>query len=392
MLGLVAAAQFLGMTLWFSATAVAPTLVTELGLTPRAAAWLTMAVQLGFVAGTLASAVLNLPDVFNPRRLFVAGCLLGAAANGLLLTVTGAPAIITLRVVTGIALAGVYPPGLQIAVGWFGARSGAALGIVVGALTLGSAFPHLLVGLSASVDWRLLIAASSGFAIAAGAIVGLTVRDGPYQVTGVRFDPSAAFDVFRARGTRLATLGYVGHMWELYAMWTWVAAFATASLGAAGVVEAARSGSLVAFVAIGSGALGCVAAGFAADRVGKARVAGGALGVSALCAAGAGLAFGGRPEVLLALAAVWGVSVVADSAQFSALVAEYSPREHVGTALTVQTSVGFLVTLATIRLTGLAADTYGWQWVFLILVPGPVLGAWAMTALTRRPPSGAETP
>ena len=380
MLLLVAAGQFLGLTLWFSATAAAPALAREFAITGAGVAWLTMAVQAGFVAGTLLSALFNLPDVLNARRLFAAGCLAGAVANAAI-TVAETPAlIIALRFATGVALACVYPPGLKIAAGWFLDRRGTALGIVVGALTIGSAFPHLLTWATDGVSWRMLMILSSLLAAVGAAIVGFTVKDGPYVSASAPFDPHAVGVVLRNREVRFATLGYLGHMWELYAMWTWIPAFATASILASGS-EAGRLGSLIAFVAIASGAIGCVVAGVGADAVGKARVAGGAMIVSGTCALLAGLAFGAPFALLLALAVVWGFSVVADSAQFSALVAQFSPRTHVGTALTLQTCVGFLLTMISMRLLPAFAGSFGWKWAFLLLVPGPFLGALAMRKL-----------
>jgi MFS family permease len=382
MLAATAIAQFLGMTLWFSATAAAPAIAAELSLSRSGTAWLTMAVQAGFVIGTLASALLNLSDVVNARRLFAAGCVAGAAANAAIAYAGGAGQVIALRVATGAALACVYPPGLKIAAGWFAERRGTALGVLVGALTIGSAFPHLLAWGAQAVAWRVLLMISSSLAVVGGAIVLAVVRDGPYVTASAPFDPRAARDAIRNRGVRLATLGYLGHMWELYAMWTWMPAFAAASI-AAGGGAAGRMGSLVAFVAIASGAAGCVLAGLWADAWGKARIAGLAMLTSAACAASASLVFGGPVPLLFALAVVWGCSVVADSAQFSALVAEFSPRTHVGTALTLQTCAGFLLTLATLRGLPIVADAVGWQWTFLVLVPGPILGAIAMRQLER---------
>jgi MFS family permease len=380
MLLLVAAGQFFGLTLWFSATAAAPALAREFAITGAGVAWLTMAVQAGFVAGTLMSALFNLPDVLNARRLFAAGCLAGAVANAAI-TLAGTPVvIIALRFATGVALACVYPPGLKIAAGWFVDRRGTALGIVVGALTVGSAFPHLLAWATDGVSWRTLMICSSLLATVGAAIVAVAVKDGPYVSASAPFDPQAVSIVLRNREVRLATLGYLGHMWELYAMWTWIPAFAAASILASGG-NPGRQGSLIAFVTIASGAVGCVLAGVGADAMGKARVAGGAMIVSGTCAILAGLTFGGPFALLLALAVVWGFSVVADSAQFSALVAQFSPRTHVGTALTLQTCAGFLLTMISMRLLPAVAAAAGWKWAFLLLVPGPFLGALAMRRL-----------
>ena len=380
MLALIAIAQFLGLTLWFSATAAAPSIVAELGLSESATAWLTIAVQGGFVVGTLLSALLNLADVVNARRLFAGGCAAGALANAAIAYSSDGAAIIGLRFATGVALACVYPPGMKIAAGWFRDRRGTALGVVVGALTLGSAFPHLLAWTATDVSWRTLLLTSSALALVGGLVIAAAVSDGPHVAASAPFDAHAITAVVRNRGARLATLGYLGHMWELYAMWAWISVFAAASVTAAGG-ERPHAGSLVAFTAIASGAAGCVLAGMWADRWGKARIARLAMLGSGASAAAAGFIYGGPLALLLVFAVVWGFSVVADSAQFSALVSEYSLRTHVGTALTLQTCVGFLLTMISIRLLPIVAASIGWRWVFLVLVPGPILGAFAMRRL-----------
>lgn len=380
-------AMVLGMTVWFSATAATAQMVAEFHLTSAEAAWLTMAVQGGFVIGTLASAALNLPDVINPRQLFAAGCLCGAAANAGLIGAPSAISLIALRVATGVSLAWVYPPGMKIAAGWFKERRGAALGVLIGALTVGSAFPHLLATMSATVPWRTLMLVASTFAIAGAGLVMTFVGDGPYVASSAPFQADAVLRVFADRGTRTATLGYLGHMWELYAVWTWIAAFATASLHpalAGAATPSSRAGSGIAFLTIASGAVGSAAAGWWADSIGKSRVARWAMTASGACAATSWLIFRAPAPVLAAFAVVWGIAVVADSAQLSALVAQYSPRDHVGTALTIQTCAGFLLTMASIRLIPIVAHAWGWQWAFLALAPGPVLGALALVGLDDR--------
>jgi MFS family permease len=378
MLLLVAIAEVFGMSLWFSATAAAPSIAAEFHLQPGTMAWLTMAVQGGFVVGTLVTAVSNLADAVNARRLFGMGCLIGAAANAAITIAPSTAVIIALRFCTGASLAWVYPPGMKIAAGWFLERRGTALGIVVGAVGLGSALPHLLASAGASFPWRAVILTSSALALAGAAIVSTAVSDGPHVSASAPFDRHALRVVLRSRGTRLAMLGYFGHMWELYAMWTWIATFAAVSLAAG-----SRVGSLMAFIAIGSGAAGCVFAGRWADDFGKANVAGAAMLASAACALLSPLFFGAPLALLLVLVVVWGFTIVADSAQFSALVADHTARTHVGTALTLQTSAGFLLTMVSIWLVPPISSMAGWRWAFLFLVPGPLLGALAMRRLRK---------
>jgi MFS family permease len=375
MLVLIAAAEVLGMTLWFSATAAAPLLAQEFALDSGGRAWLTMAVQAGFVAGTLLTALTNLADAINARRLFAAGCLVGAISNAAITIAPSAATVLVLRFCTGAALAWVYPPGMKIAAGWFRERRGTALGVVVGAVGIGSAFPHLLAWLGGGWPWRVMLGTSSVLAIGGAAVVTLAVADGPYVSASAPFDRHALRLVLRSRGVRLAMFGYFGHMWELYAMWTWIAAFAASSLGGA---AAATTGAAIAFITFASGSVGCVMAGRWADEWGKARIAGTAMLASAACALLSPLFYGAPLGALLLLAIVWGFTVVADSAQFSALVSEHTPRTHVGTALTLQTSAGFLLTMVSMRLVPPVSAIAGWRWAFLFLVPGPLLGALAM--------------
>jgi MFS family permease len=240
--------------------------------------------------------------------------------------------------------------------------------------------------------WREPMALSSALAVVGGVLVLAVVRDGPYLAATAPFDPHAIRSILRTRGARLATFGYLGHMWELYAMWTWIAVFATASLTASGVAAAAALGSLAAFLSIGSGTIGCVMAGWLADRLGRARIAMWAMWTSAACAAAAALVYGAHPAWLIALVMIWGFSVVADSAQFSAIVSEHAPRQHVGTALTLQTCLGFLLTTVTIELLPRLANVTGWRYACWLLVPGPLAGIAAMRRLDGASVAAAHQP
>jgi MFS family permease len=380
---LLSLAELFGMSLWFSASAVAPLLKAEWGLSDASATWLTLSVQLGFVAGTLASAVLNLPDVWSPRRLVIGASLLGAAANAsLALFSHGAASALLLRFLTGFWLAGVYPPGMKILASWFRARRGLALGALVGALTLGKGFPYLVNAVFGSA-WRRTLLATSGLTLFGAVLVVLFVRDGPFAPAAARFDPAQAAKVFANRGVRLATFGYFGHMWELYAMWTWIPVMLRSSFALRGLPPAAAEAA--SFFVIGCGAAGCVAAGLAADRKGRTLVTSFAMAVSGACCVVIGLCYGGPPLVLLAVAAVWGASVVADSAQFSAAVTELGDPVYMGTALTLQTSLGFLLTTLSIDLVPALLPALGWRWVFVLLAPGPALGVFAMLRLRALP-------
>lgn len=375
----VSLAELLAMGLWFGVSAVAPQIASEWRLSESTAAWLTLAVQLGFVAGTLLSALLNLPDVIRARHLFAICAVLGAIANGLLAAfVSSVSAAIALRFLTGVFLAGVYPPGMKIIATWFKTGRGFALGVLVGALTLGKASPYL-VNAFGSQSWRVNAGLASLFAVAAAAIVALFVKDGPYALPNQPFDLSQFVKVFRNRGVRLANLGYFGHMWELYAMWTWAPVMIRASVAASG--DSPRLAEAASFAVIGAGALGCVIAGRVADRIGRPIVAGAAMLGSGLCCIAIGFLFGKAPLALLLVAIVWGATVVADSAQFSACVTEFADPRYVGTALTLQTCIGFLITTVSIRMMPWLVERVGWEWAFAFLAPGPFLGIVAMVRL-----------
>jgi MFS family permease len=382
MLALVGLAEFLAMTPWFAATAVMGDLFREFHLNNAQTAWLAMAVQGGFVVGTLASAVLGLPDVVSARWVFAVGSLVAGLANAMTTVAASPVEAVAWRFVTGGALALVYPPGMKVVAGWFAGGRGVGLGVLVACLTMGKAMPYLFAALWPA-DWRLTVVLSSGLCMAGGLLMLLTVRDGPHVVVRSPFTLSAIGRVFSQRATRLAVLGYLGHMWELYASWTWFGVFVTSALVAQGNVRANRLGAVAAFVALAAGALGCVSAGVAADRHGRARVAAWAMMVSASCCALTAPAFVAPFPVLLALAVVWGFSIVADSALFSVIVSETSPPEYVGTALTLQTCLGFLLTMLAIHLVSAAASRFGWQWAFLVVLPGPVLGVQAMLAIIK---------
>jgi MFS family permease len=382
-LALLAAAELLGMSPWFSASAVVPALRAEWGLSSSGAAWITLAVQIGFVAGTLVSTLGNLPDVFRTRRFVALSCLGAAGANAsFALAARGLPSGVALRFATGFFLAGVYPPAMKVLATWFRRGRGLALGVLIGALTLGKAAPYL-VNAVGSGRWRTDVLVVSVLAAAGGLVVFFFVGDGPHAPPVARFDPGQIGRVFENRGVRLACFGYFGHMWELYAMWTWAPLMIRESFARTG---ASRSlGEIAAFLVIGSGAAGCVAAGLLADRVGRTLVTSWAMAISGTCCLVTGFLFGASPWLLLFVAIVWGASVVADSAQFSACVTELGDPLYMGTALTLQTCVGFLITTVSIELVPFLSGAAGWGVAFAALAPGPALGIAAMRRLRRLP-------
>lgn len=379
----VSMASLLGMSVWFSASAVLPLLRAEWNLDESGASWMTLAVQLGFVAGTLASAVLSLSDIVNSRRLFAVCAFAAALANaGFALASTGLTSALVLRFITGFFLAGVYPPAMKIMASWFRTGRGAAIGTLIAALTLGKAFPYL-VNAFGMENWRHNMLAVSLFALAAGLIMLLLVDDGPYAAPAARFDVSQVGKVFRNRGVRLSSFGYFGHMWELYAMWTWMPALIRASLSLRNASP--HLAEAASFLAIGAGSVGCVTAGLLADRYGRTLVTSASLFISGACCLGIGFLFGAHPAWLMIAAFVWGMSVVADSAQFSTCVTELADPQYTGTALTLQTCIGFLLTLVSIRLIPMLEPILGWRYVFVVLAPGPVFGILAMLRLRSLP-------
>lgn len=378
-LPVIIASQFAGTSLWFAGNAVLGDLQREWGLAPEVLGYVTSAVQLGFISGTLVFAFLAVADRISPRLVFFLCSLAGAAANlGVLAADGGLAPLLVCRFATGFFLAGIYPVGMKIASGWYRTGLGNALGFLVGALVLGTAFPHLLKGLGQSWPWQFVLAGVSLIAALGGSLMFFLVPDGPNLAKAAKFDPRVLITIFASKGFRASAFGYFGHMWELYAFWAFVP-----------VVLAARAPEhnvpLWSFVVIAAGALGCIGGGLISLRAGSARVAYAQLAASGACCLASPVLLLAPPAIVLAFLVFWGVAVVGDSPQFSALNAANAPRESVGSALTIGNCIGFTITIGSIQLLNAAASTFPVEYLFLLLAPGPALGLLALHPLLRRP-------
>lgn len=378
-LPVIVAAQFAGVSIWFAGNAVLGDLQRAWGLPDAALGYVTSAVQLGFIAGTLVFAFLAVADRYSPRLVYLACSLLGALANLAAIAADGSLSVLLgMRFITGFFLAGIYPVGMKIASGWYQKDLGNALGLLVGALVLGTAFPHLLKGLGQSWPWETVLLGVSGLCALGGVLMYRLVPDGPFLRQGAKFDPAALASVFRSRNFRASAFGYFGHMWELYAFW----AFVPVALAARGAVD---NVSLWAFAVIAAGFVGCAVGGRISLRAGSARVAVAQLAASGACCVLSPLLFAAPLPVFLAFLVFWGVAVVGDSPQFSALNAANAPRELVGSALTIANCIGFAITIFSIQLLNAAATWMPVQYLFLLLAPGPAFGLLAMRPLLRTP-------
>jgi MFS family permease len=384
-LPVIIVSQFAGTSLWFAGNAILGDLEQHWGAGTGAVGYVTSAVQLGFIAGTLAFAFFAIADRFSPRNVFFVCSLAGAASNlALYFTATQFGAVLALRFATGFFLAGIYPVGMKIAAGWYRSGLGSAIGFLVGALVLGTAFPHLLKGAGYTLPWEAVTVIVSVTAAAGGLLMRVFVPDGPFLTRASRFDPRAFAAIFARPLFRSSAFGYFGHMWELYAFWAFLPYVLSAHATAAGAVLDVAFWS---FCVIGVGALGCAGGGLASLRFGSAPVAFAQLSVSGLCCVLSPLFFHAPTPVFLAFLALWGIAVVGDSPQFSALNARNAPPELVGSALTVANCIGFSITIISIQLLDYLAEAVGGAYLYVVLAIGPALGIVALMPLMRRSPA-----
>ena len=382
MLALIAVAELLGMSVWFAANAVAPQLAERWALSPSETGWLSTVVQLGFVTGTALAALLNLADTLPSRWYFAGAAAAAGIANAALLVAPSYRWALLCRATTGLCLAGVYPPAMKMAATWFRERRGLAIGVVVGALTIGKAVPYLVHAIPGAGVRPVLLCATLAVFMAA-LLVALAYRDGPAPFPRRPFTFLLVGTVLRDRQFRQILGGYSGHMLELYACWVWLPSFLAASALARGASAVASAGWVngLSFVVLAAGALGCVVGGELADRVGPVRFVIGAMAVSGMCALATPLVFGGPASLVVPLLLCWSIAVVADSAQFSTLVTRVVEPHAIGTALTLQTSIGFLLTTITIQLVPVIVGITGWRFAFPVLALGPSFGIWAIRQL-----------
>jgi MFS family permease len=380
-LPVIIVSQFAGTSLWFAGNAILGDLEQHWGAGAGALGYVTSAVQLGFIAGTLAFAFFAIADRYSPRNVFFVCSLAGAASNlGLYVTATHFGGVLALRFATGFFLAGIYPVGMKIAAGWYRSGLGSAIGFLVGALVLGTAFPHLLKGAGHTMPWEAVTLIVSVTAVAGGVLMWMCVPDGPYLTQAARFNPRAFAAIFARPLFRASAFGYFGHMWELYAFWAFVPYVLSAHASAAG---ASLDVAFWSFCVIAVGAIGCAGGGLTSLRVGSASVAFAQLSTSGLCCVLSPLFFAAPTPVFLAFLVVWGVAVVGDSPQFSALNARNAPPELVGSALTIANCIGFSITIFSIQLLDHLAERVGGAYLYVPLAIGPALGLVALMPLMR---------
>jgi MFS family permease len=382
--------QFAGTSLWFAGNAIIFELQQSWDLPMESTGYITAAVQFGFILGTLVFAILAIADRYSPRLVFLSCALLASLANSMLLvSPESLDYLLILRFITGFFLAGIYPVGMKIAAGWYQHGLGRALGYLVGALVIGTAFPHLLRGLNIGLPWQQILISVSILAASGGVLMAKFVPDGPFTAGMSQFNPAALWQAFRLPSFRASAFGYFGHMWELYSWWAflplWLVAYQQSTNTDINI-------SMWCFLIIAAGMLGSVIGGIFSQKSGSAYVAMLQLGISGICCLLSPVFFNFDVPVIFLFLLVWGITVVGDSPQFSTLNAQNAPTAYIGSALTIVNSIGFLITIFSIQLLNSFWFAIGPQWVFLLLLPGPVFGLLSMRHFWKKTAKKTATP
>ena len=371
-LPIIVLAQFGGASLWFAGNAIVADLQQALHLQDDATGNITAAVQFGFIIGTLLFAFLSIADRFSPSKVFLVSAILGALFNlSVYFFATDLMSLLIFRFATGFCLAGIYPVGMKIAADWYAKKLGKALGYLVGALVLGTAFPHLLKVIGQSLPWEMVLWITSGMAIAGGLLIYILVPDGPYRKKGAKFEWNAISKIFAFPKFRAAAFGYFGHMWELYTFWAFVPFLV---LTYNDLNQTDLPVSMLAFAIIAIGTLGCIIGGYISLKKGSSKVAFDMLLISGLCCLFSPLLFSVSPILFIMVLLIWGFTVVGDSPQFSTIVAKTAPDLYVGTALTIVNCIGFALTIVSIQVLAYLIEVVDVSSAFLILLIGPLMG------------------
>lgn len=371
-LAIIVFAQFCCTSLWFAGNGVLVQLTQAFQLPTAALGHLTAAVQLGFIIGTLVFAILTIADRFSPSKVFFTCALLGASINvGMLWQGNTMGSLVIIRFFTGFFLAGIYPVGMKIAADYFDKGLGKSLGYLVGALVLGTAFPHFVNTFSTELVWQWVVVITSGIAVLGGFSLLVFVPNGPYRTAALKLDVTAIAQIFKNRNFRSAAFGYFGHMWELYAFWAFIPFILEAYANAQAV---AINIPFWSFLLIAIGSIGCVVGGYVSQYIGSKKVATTALLMSGICCLVSPILFFTTPIIFLSFLLLWGLVVIADSPMFSTLVAQNTQPATKGTALTVVNSIGFAVTIVSIQVVSYFSENIGPQYLLLVLVMGPLFG------------------